>query len=218
MSGLVLDVQEVVAAFFNGTLVHDDWVVSHFVLVLAEHLFFVALEASSVHVAQFWGHLPEAALSDQSVLDAEDLLVDVVGDVVDVGVLDNDVNVRLVDLRRCGWEVVLLVDGSDAFFFGLINIRALVVVSQFFSFLFLDDLITVLAENGFQPGNHSRHLDDLLDELLDRLADLLVVGLSDHGGLDLIFVQDRVNPEDSNQLLRVAMDVLLEIQHGVLDC
>lgn len=171
-----------------------------------------------MHVAELWCHLPEATLGDQGVLDAEDLLVDVVGNVVDVRVLNDYVNVGLVDLRRCGWEVVLLVDGSDAFFLGLINVGALIMVSQFLLLLFFDDLVTVLAEHGFQPGNHSRHLDDLLDELLDRLADLLVVGLSDHGGLDLVFVQDRVNPEDSNQLLRVAMDVLLEIQHGVLDC
>jgi len=51
-----------------------------------------------VHVAELWCHLPEATLGDQSVLDAEDLLVDVVGNVVDVRVLNDYVNVGLVDL------------------------------------------------------------------------------------------------------------------------
>ena len=85
-------------------------------------------------------------------------------------------------------------------------------------FLLIDYNFSILSEDTLESWNNRSHLDDLFDESCDLSLDLSVVWIVYNFPVILLFVKYSVNPKDGNDLLRVTMDVLLEIDQTVLYC
>ena len=167
--------------------------------------------------------LPQFAVFVHLLLHVVDDLSDLLGDLLDI--LASVHLVKVLILRGEGLELPVVLPLLCLLFFRhvlVIDVGATAsegtstssTSGLFFESLdphLVDDSLPVLAEDALDPGYAAGHLYDVSHKVGDLLLKHCVARVVQCLPLDVLSVQDCENLEDRNDLLLVALDVVLEV-------